>query len=172
MPLVSFINGLLLRGKVRQETLKIILLFSALSLMKDYVLLLYRQVISTQEGLKGSAKILYVRHQTAARDMPSIIHSVTVYKCRNPQAFSNLVQLATFRLLTFYKMVIMISGKQDWAKFERTHVGIMNVDRCICIIIIIYVLWLLSTVYFDKGYECRQSKRSRPISHDFLKFWY
>ena len=113
MPLVSFVNRHLLTGRVRQGTLKFTLLFSALSLMKDYDLLLYIQVIYTQEVLKGSAKILYVRHQTEARDMPSIIHSVTVYKCRNLQAFGNLVKLATFQSLTFYQVIIMVSRKQD-----------------------------------------------------------
>lgn len=37
-------------GKARQETLKFLLLFLALSLMKDYALLLHRQVIYTQKG--------------------------------------------------------------------------------------------------------------------------
>lgn len=53
--------------------------------------------LSALKVLKGSDKVLYVSHQTAAPDMPSIIHSVTVYKCGRLQAFSNSVQLKTFR---------------------------------------------------------------------------
>lgn len=55
-----------------------------------------------------------VRQEIAARDMPSIIHSVTAYKCRNMQAFSNLVKLATFQPPTFYQM--MVSGKQVFGR--------------------------------------------------------
>lgn len=83
--------------------------------MKDYVWLLYIQVIYREEELKGSAKIPYVRHQSAAGDTAYIIHSVTVYKFRNLQAFSNFVKLATFQSLTSYQMIrsIRVSGKRD-----------------------------------------------------------
>lgn len=96
--------------------------------MRDYALLLYIQVITTQNVLKGSAKILYVRHQAAARDMSSIIHSVTVYKCKNHQALSN------FSVLAFYQF-IMVPGKQGWTNF----------------ITFICILWLLAIINFAKS---------------------
>lgn len=74
--------------------MKFILLFSALGLLKEYVLWLYGQVIETQEVLKGSVKILYVKHLTVQQKTGFyIIHSVTDYTCRNLQTFSSLAKL-------------------------------------------------------------------------------
>lgn len=66
--------------------------------------------LSALKVLKGSDKVLYVSHQTAAPDMPSIIHSVTVYKCGRLQAFSNSVQLKTFRPWHFIRCLLWFPG--------------------------------------------------------------